>query len=230
MNIVKAIDVASFQPTDLSAIIAEYRPRHVIVHLYTAIESPPWEHSARQVESALANGCTVGGYVFLYPGTNHVRAINSAMDRCASIGLVLPILWLDVETFAGADLTPAELRTAVSHCDALGVTAGLYTSRYMWGRIGNPAGFEHLPVWLAQYDGIPDLSVVTPPPNLPNVAAKQYRGDPLDLNVILEEYTRPPAQPVPDPCETLRTELLTDYHRRPYKPITRRRLKALLGV
>jgi hypothetical protein len=223
--LLSAIDVASFQPRDLSGIIAQYQPRHVIVHLYHDQERPPWAHSAEQVASTLANGCTVGGYQFLYPGTDMVRAVNSVADRCASIGLVLPILWHDVESYEGRDITPWDLHRTVDHCVALGIPSGVYTSREMWRRIGNPSGFEHLPAWIADYNGYPDLDVI-PPPNLPNVVAHQYRGDPLDLDVILEEYT---VLPQPDPCEQLRAGLAEIVNAKPYVRPSRRRLAALLG-
>jgi hypothetical protein len=196
MGLVHAIDVASYQPRDLTEIIREYQPAHVICHLYTDVESVPWEHSAAQIESALANGCTVGGYVFLYPGTGMIRTIISAIERCASIGLVLPILWLDVESYNGTDITKYDLQVAVGQCEVLETPCGIYSSRYMWSRIGNPSGFAHLPAWIADYNGRPDLDVI-PPPSLPNVVAHQYRGDPLDLNVILEEYTGAPSVPAP---------------------------------
>lgn len=196
MSLVKAIDVASFQPRDLSTIIAAEQPAHVIVHLYHDQETPPWGHSAAQVQSARDNGCTVGGYCFLYPQTDMVRTINSVADRCASIGLVLPILWLDVETYNGRDLTPGELRSAVNHCDALGIPCGIYTSREMWRRVGNPDGFESRPAWIANYNGTPWANI-NGPANLPNVVGHQYRGDPLDLSLMLLEYT---VVTPPDPC------------------------------
>ena len=225
MTIVKAVDVASYQPRDLSAIISEHQPQHCIIHLYHDQESPPFAHSAAQVQSALDNGCTVGGYCFLYPGTDMVRMVNSVADRCASIGLVLPILWLDVESFNGQDITPGDLAAAVSHSDALGIPTGIYTSREMWRRIGSPTGFQGLPLWAAQYDGQPTLESLLPVPNLPLAVAHQYRGDPLDLNVMLEEYT---VLPTVDPCAALRSGLLEITTRKPYKAPPKKTLVKLL--
>lgn len=227
MSTVRALDVSSYQPTNLTGLIQQYQPQHVIVHLYTQIETPPWSHSAAQVQSALDNGCTVGGYCFLYPGTNMVHTINSAVNRCALIGLVLPILWLDVEEFQGQNLTAPELSFAVNQCEALGVPVGLYTSNYMWSKLGNPSGFEDLPVWAAQYNGIEDLASVSPIPNLPMIVGHQYQGLPIDLSVMLEEYTKIPQ---PDPCLSLKEGLREIIDRRPYRAPARKALKTLLDL
>lgn len=203
MGIVSAIDVASYQPRDLSGIIAQYRPAHVIVKHYLPFENIGQDHTRAQVRSARDNGCTVGAYIFLYRGAPMAECVNDAIRLAESVALVWPILWLDVEEYDGTDISPRELNEAVNHCDALGIPCGIYTSRYMWARIGNPTGFEDRPVWLAQYDGVPNLTSVVPPPKLPNVVAKQYRGDPLDLGVIAEEYTGVVAPPADQTAELL---------------------------
>lgn len=229
MSLVKVMDVASYQPRDLTALIQEHQPAHVICHLYHDQESPPWDHSAAQVQSALDNGCTVGGYAFLYPGTDQVRAVNSVLDRCASIGLVLPLLWLDVEEYNGRNLTPAELRAAVNQCEALRTPVGLYTSRWMWSKLGNPPDFIALPVWAAEYDTPPTLDGLLSIPNLPNVVGHQYQGDPIDLSVMLEEYTvvaQPPPCAAQD-AKLARVRAIIDA--RPYRAPSKRRLLAALG-
>lgn len=206
---------------------------------YLPFETVPQEHTRAQVRSALANGCTAGAYVFLYPGVPMVESINAAVDLAASIPIQWPLLWLDVEEYAGESLTPAELHQAVSQCDALGVPCGIYTSRYMWSKLGNPTGFEARPVWGAQYDGVPSLAMPSIP-NLPNVVAKQYRGDPLDLSVILDEYTVL-ALPAPDPsCEEAEAQIAALEARlarvqaiadaRPYVRPSQRALRAALST
>lgn len=226
MGTVPAIDVASYQPTDLSGLIQQTGAQHVIIHLYHDQESVSWTHSVEQIISAAANGCSVGGYAFLYPGTDMVRTINSVVDRCATINLVLPILWLDVEEFQGQDLSPQELAQAVEHCAALGVPAGIYSSSYMWSRIGNPSGFSHLPLWAAQYTpATPTLDDFRPFGEWGFCVAKQWATVPCDQNVILVEYTEIPQ---PDPCEELKGRLREIIDARPYKSPSRKKLKALL--
>jgi hypothetical protein len=162
-----------------------------------------------------------------------VQTINSVADRCASIGLVLPLLWLDAETYAGANLTPDELQQALAQCDALGIPAGIYTSREMWRRVGNPTGFEDRPVWTAEYNGVPDLASVMPVPNLPRIVGHQWQGDPLDKSVMERAYTMLLVEPAPDPCEDQERRLaavraIAD--RKPYRAPSRRVLRAALDA
>ncbi len=64
--LVRAMDVSSHQPTDLTALIQAHRIEHVIVRLYQPDEQPSQDITREQIASTRANGCTVGGYMWLY--------------------------------------------------------------------------------------------------------------------------------------------------------------------
>lgn len=216
LSTVKAIDVSSHQPADLSQIIAAYRPEHVIVRIYLDLELPDFAHSAAQIQSARDNDCTVGGYIWSYRSADPHGSIDEVIAKCASVGLVLPLLWIDCETYgSGASFDPGPdahwLTEAVEYADAMyEMKCGIYTG-YWWINSHFPGGwmayqpFLRLPQWWAVYDGNPDIDVFPPKPGLTELAAKQYRGTVIDLNTIRSQYTV--YEPAPDPCAGLKEEL-----------------------
>jgi GH25 family lysozyme M1 (1,4-beta-N-acetylmuramidase) len=239
--ILKAIDVSSHQPRDLSALIATHQPQHVIVKGYLEIESPPQSHSIDQVKSAWNNACSAGMYVWCYRSASPYETIDDMILLCAAIGLELPLLWLDCETYEenGELIDPGPnadwLAKAVEYSESTyGMKCGIYTG--VWWIDGHfPGGqgefgqFNRLPLWLSDYDGNPDINAVELPIGWTEVAAKQYTSKPIDLNSIREEYTMytmPPPPPV-DPCDNLKVQLQEWRDRKPYKPVTRRQLRAL---
>jgi hypothetical protein len=75
---------------------------------------------------------------------------------------------------------------------------------------------------------VPNLAVL-PLPHLPRVVAHQYRGDPLDLSVMLQEFTTPPLA---DPCTDIARRLAAVaaiIARSPYRPPSRRALRAAIA-
>jgi hypothetical protein len=221
-NQLNAVDVSSHQPRDLSRIIAEYQPDHVIVKLYTSVEHISFEHSEAQVRSAWEHGKTVGGYAWAYRSASPERTIDDVIARCASIGLVLPLLWIDCETYHGGNtVDPGPdadwLSRAVARAeDVYGMSCGIYTG--IWWINGHfPGGqaefakFNRLPLWLSEYDGIADINNIVLPQGWTEVAAKQFLGSPIDQNVIRPEYTvfNTPEDDDDDddPCWDLRQEL-----------------------
>lgn len=217
-EILKAVDVSSHQSRDLSEIIAEYQPDHIITKLYMPWESVPFDHTQAQVESARQHGLSVGGYVWAYRSIDPIATIDAVIHRCSLINLVLPILWIDCETYAGPPVDPGPdadwLTRAVNHAqNAYEMPCGIYTGRW-WIRDHFPggestfSGFAPMPLWLAEYDGNPDIDDVdTLPQGWSQVAAKQYAGSPVDQNVIRSEYTRPLDAP-PPPGEPNKDEII----------------------
>ncbi len=201
----KAMDVSSYQPRNLSALIATHKPQHVIPKLYLPIENVSQEHSRAQIRSAWANGCTVGGYVWCYGSADPYATIDSVVTLCASVDLILPLLWLDCETYADDPGPNADwLSRAVDHAERdYGMTCGIYTG--LWWINGHfPGGqaefsnFARLPIWLSDYDGNPDINDVTLPQGWTEAAAKQYTATPVDLSSIRDQYTVYEAEP-PEP-------------------------------
>lgn len=207
-ELVWAIDCSSHQPRNLGPIIAEHRPEHVVVKLYLSAESIPKEHSRAQVRSAWEHGATAGGYVWAYRSVDPTRTITEAIDLCNEIGLVLPILWVDAETYNGSTFDPgpdaAWLRQAFATADSLSTPCGIYSGTW-WIRGHFPGGeaafseFKDRPLWLSIYDGTPDLSVGYVPQGFPGMAGKQWGSEPIDRNVFLPEVARLPAEPQPEP-------------------------------
>jgi hypothetical protein len=242
---VKAIDVSSHQPANLTNIIHQHRPEHVIVKLYMPWDNISFDHTAQQVASARDQGCTVGGYVWAYRSQDPIATIDRVIGRCASIGLVLPLLWIDCETYdtqTSHDPGPDAdwLARAVDHAERVyGMACGIYTGIW-WidghfpGGQGEFSSFSRLPIWLSEYDHIPDINNIVLPMGWTQAAAKQYSADGIDLNVIRPEYTvyehtEPDPEPDPDPCENLNKQLREWINTKPFKAPSKKKLVAALG-
>lgn len=193
-TLVRGMDVSSAQPRDLSALIAEHQPGHVVVKLYQTIENISQDYSAAQIASAQADGCTVGGYVWLYGGVNIEQQVHDAVALARRCGVALPILWVDCETYT--DGTYPTLLEALSACEAaerLGVKAGIYTGNWFvrdyWKPVGGIGELKWRPAWLADYNGQEDLN--TPSPYWPAemVLGHQYQGSPIDLSTFARSVT-----------------------------------------
>jgi GH25 family lysozyme M1 (1,4-beta-N-acetylmuramidase) len=203
---VYAIDVSSHQPRDLTAIIQQHQPTHVICKMYLSIEVISQEHTRAQWRSAQASGCTLGGYVWCYRSFSPVETVREAVGLARSAGVTLPVLWLDCETYGSpvSDHGPdtAWLRAALAECERLGVRVGIYTGEW-WVRDHFPGGratfaeFNPYPLWLALYDGIPDYAVWRPFSGFVELAGKQWTTRlpsdtyELDRNVFRPEFTVP---------------------------------------
>ena len=193
-ELVHAIDVSSYQSRDLTAILdgLEPRPTHVVVRLYQAAELPSQEHSLAQIESARANGCTVGAYVWLYAGLDPRSQVRDVLALAARAQLRIPVLWLDVEPEADGSLPDVlEIRTAIGACWLAGVRAGIYSGSWAWPKLGSPTEFaeEGVPLWTADYNGQPTLGVPLYG-GWTEVQGHQYQGSPIDRSVFRGKVTR----------------------------------------
>ncbi len=158
-GLISAIDTSSAQPRDLSGLVATYHPEHVIVKLYQSIETIPQSYSVDQAQSAIDAGCTVGGYVWLYRDVDVNRQINDAVKLYGIAGCQGP-LWVDVETYTDGSIpTEQQVMDALSLIELAGLVGGIYSSREMWRRIGNPTWAPHNPAWVADYNEKADLDV-----------------------------------------------------------------------
>lgn len=192
---ISAIDVSSWQPRDLSGIIADHQPQHVVVRLYLPEESPPQDHTRGQIASAIAAGCTVGGYVWCYRYLDPERTVRDAIALARSCDVVLPVLWLDCEDYRvdgelsdpGPDA--AWLRAAVAACDDADVLPGIYTAKWWWIPSIDTDEFAVLLLWAAHYDGVPTLSSVPLFGGWEQASGKQYASTPVDQNVFEDSVT-----------------------------------------
>ena len=204
-------------------------------------ESVPWDHTVAQVRSARDNGVSIGGYVWAYRNISPEATIKAVITRCAEIGLVLPLLWLDCENYMVngqiADPGPDAdwLSRAVDCAERIyEMACGLYTGAW-WVQGHFPGGtdefakFSRLPLWIADYDGDPSLDTATVLPGWTSVACKQYTDQPVDLDTIRPEYTVYQSTPAPDKCSEVLAGLDRMIARKPYRRPSRRELIALRG-
>ncbi len=201
---VPSMDVASYQPRDLTELIAQHQIKHVIVKAYQPGENVSQEHTKAQIESAKANGCAVSLYVFLYAAWDARQQVRDALLLAAECGIVPEYLWLDYETYkesSGAETipTPDQLAEACDECERLDVKPGIYTGAWCAGPLGER--FAGYPLWAAQYDGIPDPDVFTPFGGWQQCAIKQYSADGIDLDIARPEYVPGAPPPVEPPTE-----------------------------
>lgn len=191
VDLVHAIDVASYQPTDLSDLVHRLGAQHVVVKLYQTVErignrTVAADHSRAQIASALANGCSVGGYIWGYAERDPVQSVRDGMQLSRSCGVELPILWLDIEPYPSDNSVPgaAWIRAALAECAAQGGRGGIYSGRYVWDRLGHPQ-FPGVPLWTADYNNRADLDV--PGYGEMRVVGHQYTSTPVDRNVFSPE-------------------------------------------
>ncbi len=184
---IHGMDVSSHQPRNLSTLIAQYQVQHVIVRMYLPEETPPEAHSLAQVESARANGCTVGAYCWAYPSLEPRKTVQDAVVLARRCGMdPPPVLWIDCEDYLDVDHGPSVpwLAEAVHEAYRLGVEPGIYTGAWWWvPRTGNSAAFHTLPLWSAEYGTPHDLETWTSYGGWTHLSMKQYQGNPIDLNV-----------------------------------------------
>jgi hypothetical protein len=174
---------------------------HVIVRIPLSVE-PAWLYvvAVQQCRQVLAEGRTLGFYVWPYLNVSPLLTIREAVTFARANGFRMPVLWIDEETYHGASFDPGPdapwLRSAFAECDRLGVRSGHYSAAwwvdgYFPGGFPAFAEFNARPVWVADYNGIPTLDAVG------SVWARygfqvvghQYRGSPVDLDVFDRSVT-----------------------------------------
>ncbi len=195
---VKCIDVSSNQGvTDLSGLIATHQPEHVIVKLYQEVEAPTFEDwSLPQIHSALANGCTAGGYLWLYAGIDVHKQVTDVLQSCTRYNITLPCLWIDCETYEGEGPTLEEILEACAWTEQQGMRVGIYTGDWYWrdilGIAPNQEGpWAKYPCWFASYNHVDDFNIHSQYwPDL-MIVGHQYWSNPIDLSVMRESFTVP---------------------------------------
>lgn len=188
--ILEGIDVASYQPRDLTALIngCSPRPDHVVVHLYLGqpYESVDQDHTREQLSSAQANGCSCGGYYFGYPANNPRESVRRALSVADSAGgFWPPVLWLDVETSDWGMVGESWIAAAMEETEKQGAVPGIYTAAGMWSQLGNPTTFAHVHLWNAWWNEQHNL-VMQPYGGWQSPSAGHQWGvvDNLDRNVF----------------------------------------------
>ncbi|MGE3911802.1 MAG: GH25 family lysozyme, partial [Chloroflexota bacterium] len=167
------------------------------------------DHTRAQIASARAAGCTIGGYVWCYRDLDPRKTVRDAVTLARSSGVTLPILWLDCETYTSNgtvhDPGPdgAWLQKAISEAAGLGSPVGIYTAGWWWREfMDNTRDFAEVPLWLAQYDGIPQVDVVSLFGGWLRASGKQWAvklpdGGELDRNVFLGQVAGAGGDQIP---------------------------------
>jgi GH25 family lysozyme M1 (1,4-beta-N-acetylmuramidase) len=193
-ELVYAIDVSNWQPSDLTALIRQHHPTHVVVRLSTESEALR-QHARRQLETAVAEGCTVSGYHWIYwDGDSPEAEVADALAVAA--GFELRRLWMDCEgDNPGMAFVEDRLSRAVAQAEAQGRACGIYVGANWWRQNGNSHGFTRLPLWLADWDEVPNLDVDDLPGGWTKLGGKQWSttNDTLDRDVFDAEVLRLPT-------------------------------------
>ncbi len=192
-RLVRAIDVSSHQPTDLTEIIRKTQAEHVIVKLYLPGEDIPQEHSLAQIASAKVNGCSVGGYFWLYRSFDACQSVRDVLALARRAELQLSRLAIDYEPYVDGSIpTIEQLWQAVDECQMQGIQPIIYTGVWCWPPTQE---FADYPLWVAEYDGEPTLDF-KPFGGWNKCVAKQYLVDgttfapmKIDLDVVSAEAT-----------------------------------------
>lgn len=193
-DLMKAIDVSNWQPGDLGPLIAQHKPQHVVVRLSTESQNN-LDIARLQLSTALEAGCTVSGYIWCYwhlSPTEHAQQALSVAD-----GFPLARVWFDCEDDPAGQLDDW-LSQAVDLAERRGQRCGVYARKSWWQANGDSRGFTRLPLWVAQYDGIPELDIVGVFGGWARAAGKQWTDSPIDRSVF------DPAVLAPDPSQKLR--------------------------
>lgn len=189
-ELVQAIDVSNFQPTDLTDLIAQNEAEHVIVRLFHSGESPSRQHSIAQIESVQANNKTLGGYVWPYRNLDSRRQIESSLSILNDTQTTIPILWLDIEPYENTLPTLQEIEGCIEVCASLHQMCGIYTGKWVWDSLGNPQVFSYLPLFHAEYDIPPSLTLRNLYGGWTVCAGHQYTSTPLDRSIFDRQYTQ----------------------------------------
>lgn len=191
-GLLRGIDVSNWQPADLTAIIKAHGIKHVVVRAFMPWEKPSNDHAVAQIASARANGCTVGIYVWCYRNADPEETIYRTVALMTQWGIKGP-LWLDCETYTGNDgdhdLGPDGLwlEEAKAEADGWKVKLGIYSGRwFVTSFIPGYVEFADWPLWLADYNGQPNLDGIEIPAgwNRDRLLGHQYSDKPVDLDVF----------------------------------------------
>lgn len=199
----KALDCSKYTKTVTPDVVARWQAEGVGLLIIQA--HPPNYGQPRSLEimrAAQAAGMPWDAYIYQYLAyVDWLPGALATLDVAAAEGLVPRKAWLDVEDIdSGQGWLPSQRREAVRRdldlCDQWlmaherGLT-GIYSAHWYWGTyMGNTTEFSERQLWAAQYDDVPDASVLTPFGGWASCRIKQFAGsqpDGTDLNVLSAE-------------------------------------------
>lgn len=219
-ELVRSMDVSNYQGNLLDEFAAHPEINHVVIRTPLPWEPPSLRTIAiDQIQEAKEAGKSIGAYTWCYRSAGPEDTIDASIDFWMSQDVVLPILWLDEETYNnrhGQVIDPGPdspwLRRAIERAKNMETPVGHYTAGW-WIDGHFPGGFNEfrefrdIPIWLADYRTEQTWDALHSWWTSRGFTfwGWQYRGDPLDLNFFVPEATMVP-EPVPpvDPCKALR--------------------------
>lgn len=172
----------------------------VIVQAIAPPPTYPPSVTAQQLDMAVSCGLTVDAYVYCWWDMARLQRDVTTLG-----GRQVNRIWFDVEESSGV---PASMAARVAFVkEALAVLdaypnkkqalAGIYTGGWYWGdathpnHMGNATDFANRPLWTSEYDGIPNVDVVSLYGGWRRAAIKQWQGTStlagvknVDLNVV----------------------------------------------
>lgn len=154
------------------------------------------ELARQQLTLTAERGMEIQAYSYMYWGANNEERLDRV--RRAAQGLPLAFVWPDFEDKNAPLDDPAGviswMRGCMALAERLGLPVGVYTAAWWWRSWArNTAAFAHYPLWVAQYDEWPVLTM-TPFGGWTECAMKQYKGTtvlgskPNDYSVDLNFY------------------------------------------
>ncbi len=214
-----AVDISNYSSDLTSDNLAALKAAGVGLVITQAVDPPPQYPPTKtrdQIAACNAAGMPVDAYLWVWTNSD-VR-----QDMLSKLGLLEGVtvrrLWLDAEDTAVASVTRrrAAINEAFTILDEWSSLfelprPGLYTGKWWIDAYldGDASAWGDRDLWLAQYDAIPDASVVTLPKGWTRCAIKQYSGTSdiagvtgVDLNVLsVEEAMRVGGDTMPEPVD-----------------------------
>ncbi len=129
----------------------------------------------------------MAGYWWLYADIGSRDQARDAVALARECGLN-GILWIDVEDYTdGSAPSLQDIRDAIDECEKLGVRPGIYSGQWVFDKhFPNVTEFAEarVPLWVSQYDGVPNLESFKPFGGWTRCAGKQYSADQIDRSVF----------------------------------------------
>lgn len=208
-----AIDCSNYQGSLTAATLRQWKVEGVGLVIPQAINPPPAYPpgvTRQQILACVDASMPVDAYLWVWTNSNVRTDIQAKLTLLNGLERHIGRLWLDAEDTAGA--TIAARITAISQAfelmDAWSNThgkprPGVYTGRWWWtGYAGNDQSFKDRDLWDADYDGVADIDHGWQPyGGWAKRAIKQFKGEPLDTNVLsaAEEARVLGTAPAPQP-------------------------------
>lgn len=197
---VPGLDASNHNGDLWDEFLAHPEARVCVIRAPLSVEPPELaEIALRQVEQARRADKIIQFYVWCYRSVDPRATLDELVGFGQRGGIRSKTWWLDLETYKqpgqpGYDPGPDAdwLINAYLHSKRLAIAIGHYTALW-WIRDIFPGGlvryasyFAAWLHWIAEYDGSTDPGVIAPDWQRWgfNVAAQQYAGSPIDLDIF----------------------------------------------